>query len=99
MQICLVLQKSCEVAALVFNSLILEIHINHLGVLAELCNAFKHLLNLLDRSLFSLRTLMVKTGQRRSCQGLDDLARLPVAMCNRHNVVFNRLRFKNVSFR
>ena len=37
---------------------------------------------------------MVKTEQVRSCQGLEKIRRNVAAMCNPHNVFFNRLRFK-----
>ena len=49
----------------VFNSLILEIHINRLGLLPQLCNAFQHLLNLTNKYLFSLRMPMVVAEQIR----------------------------------
>ena len=53
--------KKSEVAVLIFNSLILKIRINHRGYLPQLSRyAFKRLLNLTDKNLFSLRTPTVK---------------------------------------
>ena len=72
-----------EVAVLIFNGLIPEIPMNYLGALPQLWFAFKHLLNLKDRSLFYLRALMVKTWQIRRYQGLDKLRRHVVAMHTR----------------
>ena len=48
--------------------LIVKIHINYLNALPQFCYAFKHLLNLTDKNLFSLRTPIVKTGQIPCCQ-------------------------------
>ena len=36
---------------------------------------------------------MVKTGQIKRCQGLENLERHAVAVCNSHHVVFNQLRY------
>ena len=47
----------------VCNSLSLKIHINYLGSFSQLFITFKHLLNLTDKSLSSLSTPVVKTGQ------------------------------------
>ena len=61
------------VVGLIFNSLVLKIDINHLGALSQLSYAFKHLLNLTDKSSLSLRTPMVKRRQLRPCQGLEKM--------------------------
>ena len=59
--------KKSSVAVLIFNGLILRVHMNHLDALPQLRHAFKHLLNLGVRGGLSLRTSMVKTGQIRCC--------------------------------
>ena len=48
----------------------MKIHINHFGALSLLRYAFKHLLNLTDKSLLSLRTAMVKTDVARDSKNL-----------------------------
>ena len=55
--------KKSWVAVLIFHGLIVEVNVNYLGAHPQLWHTFKHLLNLTDRCLFSLRTLMVITWQ------------------------------------
>ena len=83
---------------LLFNRLILKIHINHLGALPQLCYAFKHLLNLMDKSLLNLKTPKVKTGQITLCQASMNLGRRVIVLRNPHDVFFDRLHAKEQYF-
>ena len=52
------------------------------------------MLTLIDKSLLSLRALVVKAGQIKRCYGLGKLGRHVVAMRIPHNVCFGRLHLK-----
>ena len=57
----------------IFNSLILNMQINHLGTFHNFdVLSFKHSLNLLDKILPNLRNFTVKTRQIRCCRKLDN---------------------------
>ena len=70
-QIRLQLQK--VIVVLIFDSLILKMHINYLGARPQLRHAFKQLLNLTNESFF-------KTGQIGRCRELYKLGRHVVTM-------------------
>ena len=84
---------------LIFDSVIQKICINYLGAFHDfdiLYFQFNHLLNLTNKGLLSVKTLLDKTGQIRRCQGLEKLGRHVETMRSPHNV-FYQLRFKKTT--
>ena len=85
-------------SGLIFNSLIMKIHINHLGALPQLSYAFKHLLNLMDKTFVNFKDVYGENRAIKTLQGLHKRGRHVVAMRNPHKIFSDRLRIKNNTF-